>query len=45
MSVYQRIASYHRKSRPSFILFAGFIGFVTSMTCIVGLAFIRDLLL
>jgi len=45
MSVYQRIASFHSKSRPTFILFAGFIGFVSSMTFIVGVGFIRDWLL
>jgi hypothetical protein len=45
MSVYQRLATYHRQSRPTFILFAGFIGFVTSMSLIVGLGFIRDWLL
>ena len=45
MSIYNRIVAYHNESRPSFILFAEFIGFVSSITVILGIGFIRDWLL
>ena len=45
MNIYNRIVTFHNESRPSFILFTEFIAFVSSMTFIVGIGFIRDWLL
>jgi hypothetical protein len=38
MSFYNRIAQYHSESRPSFVLFTGFIALVGTMATMVGMA-------
>ena len=45
MSIYDRLASYHEQSRPSFILFTEFIAYVGAVAAMVGLGFLRDWLL
>lgn len=45
MSIYHRLVKHHNESRATFILFAEFVGFVSSITVILGIGFIRDWLL
>src|SRR4029077_315538 len=44
MTLYDRLTRYHSESRPSFILFTEFIAFVGTMTTMVGIGFLRELL-
>jgi hypothetical protein len=44
MTLYDRIAQYHSESRPSFVLFTEFIGFVGVMATMVGISFLRELI-
>lgn len=45
MNWYNRLSQYHSESRPSFILFTEFIAFVGAMAAMIGLAFLREVLL
>jgi hypothetical protein len=44
MTLFDRLTQYHSESRPSFVLFTEFIGFVATMATMVGISFLRELL-
>jgi hypothetical protein len=45
MNWYHRVSQYHSQNRPGFILFTEFIGFAGAMATMVGLAYLREVLL
>ena len=45
MRFYNQLVTYHNESRPMFILFTEFIAFVSSITVMLGIGFLRDWLL